>query len=127
MGATVKVRDCKHVGRRGSWRPGGRLILLSLRIVPVLLAGLAFAHEQPNDPVADFVLADWMLLTSFFGFVLPALLITGIAWKRGLFRDIEGEVKTFWLTPEPDYETPPWAWEEPPEWAKEVNDGGTDR
>ena len=83
------------------------------------LLGLALGHEQPEDAVADFVMTDWMLLTAFFGFMIPALLVTFIAWRRGHFNDIEGEVKTFWLTPEADFETPPWAWEEVPAWASE--------
>lgn len=80
--------------------------------------GLALAHEQPDDPVANWVLTDWMILVFLVGFLLPALIALVVAWRRGLFEDIEGPVKTFWLTPEPDFETPPWAWEEPPEWAR---------
>lgn len=90
-----------------------------LMLVPILSGGVAAGHEQPQDTVADFVMTDWMLLTSFFGFMLPALLVLLIAWRRGYLRDLEGEVKTFWLTPEPDYETPAWAWETPPKWARE--------
>ncbi len=82
-------------------------------------SGMAAAHDQPKDAVADFVMTDWMLMTAFFGFMLPALLISLIAWRRGYFSDMEGEVKTFWLTPEPDYETPAWAWEKVPDWARE--------
>lgn len=81
--------------------------------------GVALGHDQPDDEIADYVMTDWMLITAFFGFMIPALLVTGIAWRRGYFYDLEGEVKTFWLVAEPDYETPPWAWEQIPDWARD--------
>lgn len=102
-------------------RAHGALRRVPLRtwVLAALLAGsVALGHEQPEDEVADFVMTDWMILTGFFGFMIPALLVTLLAWRRGFFADMEGDVKTFWLTPEPDYETPPWAWEEAPDWAR---------
>lgn len=95
------------------WAPRLTMLLFALS------GGVAMAHEQPTGGIVDYVMTDWMLMTAFFGFMVPALLISLIAWRRGYFRDMEGEVKTFWLTPEPDYETPAWAWEQVPDWARE--------
>lgn len=86
-----------------------------------LLTGAALAHEQPTGGVSDWVMTDWMLLTAFFGFMLPALLVTLIAWRRGVLSNLEGAAKTEWMaTPEPDFDTSPWAWEELPAWAGEA-------
>lgn len=90
----------------------------------LLFFGLALAHDQPEDPVGDFVMTDWMILTSFFGFMIPALIITVVAWRKGYFHDLEGESKSYFLKePDPDYETPPSEWETLPDWAQEVSRG----
>ena len=120
MGAAVKLASFTA---RSTWRACRRVArtvgVRGLVVLALVLAGLAFGHDQPEDEIADYVMTDWMLMTAFFGFMVPALLVTFIAWRRGYFHDLEGDVKTFWLTPEPDYETPPWAWEELPDWARE--------
>ena len=92
--------------------------LISLTLFASQFVNSVLAHDQPDDPVADFVMTDWMILSSLFGFVIPALLVSVVAWRRGYFRNLEGEAKTYFLTPESDFETSPWDWEHPPAWAK---------
>jgi hypothetical protein len=126
MGAAVTrgpepARSTQAIAWRRVRAPRAGLRRVPVRIwivMAVAVAGVAFGHDQPEDEIADYVMTDWMLITAFLGFMVPALLVTLIAWRRGFFHDLEGEVKTFWLSPEPDYETPPWAWEEIPDWAR---------
>lgn len=99
----------------------GTTLKRAFGLAALLWAGFALAHEQPSGGVADWVMTDWMLLTAFFGFMLPALLVTFVAWRRGALHHLEGAAKTAWMaTPEPDFDTSPWAWEELPEWAREA-------
>lgn len=68
----------------------------------------AQAHEQPEGTGAEWLMADWMLL-SFLVFFLAALVVFVVAVRRGAFRNLEA-AKYYLLTiEEPDYYTPAWA------------------
>lgn len=88
-------------------------------LISLVLAGLlallptasAFAHEGPEEG-AEWLMADWMLLT-FLVFFMTALIVFVIALKRGLLSNLE-EAKYYILTiDEPDYYSPDWAKEDP--------------
>ena len=80
------------------------LTLLLLIVQPVL------AHEGPDDG-AEWLMADWMLLSFlvFFGISLLAFLI---AIKHGYLSNLEDAKYHVLTINEPDYYTPDWAKED---------------
>lgn len=80
-------------------------------LVALILVHPALAHDAPDDG-AEWLLADWMLL-SFLIFAGAAFLTFLAVVKAGLLRNIE-DAKYYILTiDEPDYYTPDWAKEGP--------------
>ncbi len=87
-------------------------MLVAVVIVGLLLfagAAPASAHDQPDG--ADWLMADWMLLSFlvFFGAGLVAFLV---ALKLGALRHVEDAKYHILSINEPDYYTPDWAQEE---------------
>ncbi|MDQ6766019.1 MAG: hypothetical protein M3Z22_07970 [Verrucomicrobiota bacterium] len=81
--------------------------LLLFGISPVT----ALAHDAPDDGGAQWLMADWMLL-AFLAFFGAALLAFLVAFKRGLFYNLEAAKYHILTIDEPDYYTPAWAKEE---------------
>jgi len=83
-------------------------ILAVLLVAGALLATAtpAFGHEQPDG--AEWLMADWMLL-SFMVFGGAALAVFLVALKRGHFHDMESAKFHILSIQEPDYYTPAWA------------------
>ena len=69
----------------------------------------ASAHEQPGG--ADWLMADWMLL-SFLVFFGVALIAFVVALKRGYLSNLEDAKYHILTIDEPDYYTPDWAKEQ---------------
>jgi hypothetical protein len=94
--------------------PARRRILAVLATAPawlVLGAGSALAHDAPDEGVAAWLMADWMLL-SFLVFAGTALLAFIVAYKRGLLFNLEGAKYHVLTIDEPDLYTPDWAKED---------------
>ena len=84
--------------------------LICLGLMLLVFATPVFAHEGPDEG-AEWLMADWMLL-SFMVFFVVALVIFLVAVKRGTFSNLE-DAKYYILTiDEPDYYTPEWAKED---------------
>lgn len=93
-----------------------RAVVLGLLLPAALAGGVltpapAYAHEQPEGANAEWLMADWMLL-SFLVFFLAALVVFVVAVRRGMFRDLEGAKYHLLTIDEPDYYTPGWARED---------------
>ncbi len=88
-----------------------RVLLAAVTVSLLLLASAtpASAHDQPDG--ANWLMADWMLLSFliFFGAALVAFLV---ALKLGALRHIEDAKYHILTINEPDYYTPDWAKEE---------------
>lgn len=89
--------------RRRTWLRSAVLAvgLVLLAHQPVL------AHEAPDEG-AEWLMADWMLL-SFLVFFGVALIVFLVALKRGVFRNLEDAKYPLLDIDEPDYYTPSWA------------------
>lgn len=74
-----------------------------------LVSGTALAHDQPAG--ADYLMSDWMFYT-FAIFAGAALIVTLVAYKRGVLYHLEESKLPMLLIPEEDYYTPEWALEE---------------
>ncbi|HDZ73239.1 MAG TPA: hypothetical protein ENH55_10785 [Aurantimonas coralicida] len=85
------------------------LTMLAAATPPVLASGAAWASASPEG--AEFVMADWMLL-SFLSFAGAALLVFLIAVRRGMFAGMEDAKYHLLSVKEPDYYTPDWAKED---------------
>jgi|TARA_B100000378_G_scaffold239074_2_gene206775 hypothetical protein len=74
-----------------------------------MAAAPAWASVSPKG--AEFVMADWMLL-SFLSFAGAALVVFLIAVRRGMFVGMEEAKYPLLSVEEPDYYTPEWAKED---------------
>jgi hypothetical protein len=88
-----------------------RFIVALLLVAAALLASAmpALGHEQPDG--AEWLMADWMLL-SFLVFGGAGLAIFVVALKRGQFHNMEAAKFHILSIDEPDYYTPDWARED---------------
>ncbi len=87
-------------------------MLVAIVVVGLLLfagAAPASAHDQPDG--ANWLMADWMLL-SFLVFFGAALVVFLVALKLGALRNIEDAKYHILSINEPDYYTPDWAKED---------------
>ncbi len=82
-------------------------LLLWRQVSPALAA--APAHDQP--PGAEWLMADWMLL-SFLAFAGAGFVMFLVVLKRGLLQNLEGAKYYILTLDEPDYYTPDWAKED---------------
>ncbi len=107
-------------------------------IAAVLMAFVSpvvvLASPGLQEDSSDWVTVEEMLVLGYLAFFLVAFIAFLIAFKRGMFRNIE-EAKYYILTiDEPDYFTPDWAKEdtdddvddEDPELGLLVNDANSD-
>jgi hypothetical protein len=88
-----------------------RSALTAAACVLLALPGIAFAHDQPENDQANWIMADWMLDAFFLfaGFAFAGFLI---AWKSGHFQNLEQAARIPLSIEEEDYYTPAWALEE---------------
>lgn len=99
-----------HIAALG-YLKGYRVLIAAVTVGLLLFASAApaSAHDQPDG--ADWLMADWMLLSFliFFGAALAAFLV---ALKLGVLRNVEDAKYHILTINEPDYYTPDWAKEE---------------
>lgn len=85
------------------------VVLLLVAVCLLATAMPALGHEQPDG--AEWLMADWMLL-SFMVFGGAGLAIFVVALRRGQFHDMEAAKFHILSIDEPDYYTPDWARED---------------
>lgn len=99
-------REAKFSARRTIRRP---LTVQAAAALLALTGGAAWANAAPDG--AEFVMADWMLL-SFLSFAGAALVVFLVAVRRGMFTGMEDAKYHLLSVEEPDYYTPEWAKED---------------
>jgi hypothetical protein len=94
--------------RRGRSSVTARAVAASLlaTAATLLFVTPALGHDQP--PGAEWIMADWMLL-SFLAFGVIALVAFLVALKRGYLSNLEDAKYHILTIDEPDYYTPTWA------------------
>ena len=90
-------------------RPRVGLVAAAVLLGLLLTASPAGAHDQPDG--ADWLMADWMLL-SFLVFAGAALLVFLAVLRLGLLRNVEAAKYHILTIQEADYYTPDWAKED---------------